>query len=117
MYTSHMENHLKAAGAFATLLDNRFSVFGFRFGINAILDIVPEAGDIVATLLSLYLIWIALRMKLPASKIGLMLWNIFINFVFGLVPFIGDAIYLFRKSNLKNYKILNDFAKNNPSII
>jgi len=108
-----MEKHLKAAGVFAILLDSRFSFFGFKFGINAILDIAPEIGDIVATLLSLYLIWIALKMRLPALKIAHMLWNIFINFVIGLIPFIGDAVYIFRKSNLKNYKILKDYAERN----
>ena len=108
-----MENHLKAAGAFAELLDNRFSFLGYRFGLNAILDIVPEVGDIAATLLSLYLIWIALKMQLPAGKIAKMLWNIFINFVFGLIPFIGDAVYILRKSNLKNYKILKEYAERN----
>ena len=108
-----MENHLKAAGAFAELLDNKFSFFGFRFGINAIIDIIPEAGDIVATILSFYLIWIALKMKLPSVKIAKMFWNIFINFFFGLIPFLGDAVYLLHKSNLKNYKILKDYAEIN----
>ncbi len=104
---------MKAAEIFATLLDSRFSILGYRFGINAIIDIVPEVGDIIATLLSLYLIWIALKMKLPAYKIALMLWNILINFVIGLIPFIGDVIYFFHKSNLKNYKILKDHAERN----
>ncbi len=111
-----MKNHLKAAEVFATLLDSRFSIFGFKFGINAILDIIPEAGDIIATLLSFYLIWIAVQMKLPSRKIVRMLLNIFINFIFGLIPFLGDAIYLFHKSNLKNYKILKEFADKNAIV-
>ncbi|HSW47467.1 MAG TPA: DUF4112 domain-containing protein [Candidatus Saccharimonadales bacterium] len=107
-----MEKHLKAAEIFATLLDSKYSLFGFKFGINTIIDIIPEVGDILATVLSLYLIWIAIKMKLPALKIAHMLWNIFINFIIGLIPFLGDIVYIFRKSNLKNYKILKEHADN-----
>jgi len=108
-----MDNHLKSAEIFATLLDNRFSLFGYKFGVNVILDLIPGGGDLAAFFLSFYLIWLGMRMGLPASKLFHMFWNIFINFVFGLIPFLGDIIYLFRKANLKNYKILKDFAGRN----
>ncbi|MGI8420132.1 MAG: DUF4112 domain-containing protein [Candidatus Levyibacteriota bacterium] len=106
-----MGNHLKAASVLANLLDNQFGFGGFRFGLNSVIDLIPGIGDVVAALLSLYLVWIALEMHLPRLKIVQMLWNILINFLIGLIPFLGDAAYIFRKANLKNLRIIQDYAK------
>jgi len=50
-------------------------------------------------------------MELPRLKIAHMLWNILVNFLIGLIPILGDAAYIFRKANLKNLRILQDYAK------
>jgi hypothetical protein len=107
-----MELHLKSARTFSYLLDNQFSLFGLKLGLNSFLDLIPGFGDAAAALLSLYLVWIALEMELPPLKIVQMLINILINFLIGIIPVIGDAVYIFRKANLKNLKILNDYARN-----
>lgn len=109
LYTNAMDRHLQTAEAFANLLDNQFSVFGIRFGANAVLDLVPEVGDFIAAMLSLYLIWIAVQMKVPFYRIAQMLFNIGLNFVIGLIPIIGDAAYIFRKANMKNLAILQKY--------
>jgi hypothetical protein len=106
-----MEGHLKTATVFAYLLDNQFGFGKIRFGLNSVFDLFPGAGDILAALFSLYLVWIAVEMDLPRLKIAHMLWNILVNFIIGLIPFLGDAVYIFRKANLKNLKILKDYAK------
>src|SRR5476651_2557127 len=105
-----MENHLKAASVFAHLLDNQFSLFGVRFGIAALLELIPEVGDVITLILSLYLIWIALRMELPLAKIIQMVGNVLINFLVGLLPVAGEIFYVVRKANLKNLKILQGYA-------
>src|SRR6266404_3666940 len=101
-----MEAHLKTATVLSYLLDNQFSLFGLRLGLNSFIDLIPGFGDVVAALLSLYLVWIAVEMELPRLKILQMLGNILINFLIGLIPIIGDAAYIFRKPNMKNLKIL-----------
>jgi hypothetical protein len=106
-----MENHLKAASLLAHLLDNQFRLFGFRFGLNGVLGLIPGAGDAVVAILSLYLVWIAIEMELPRIKIVEMIVNIVINFFIGLVPIIGDFADFFHKANLANLKILHDHAK------
>lgn len=109
-----MESHLKAATLFSNLLDNQFALAGVRVGLNSFFDLIPGFGDIVAALLSLYLVWIAVQMELPKFKIAQMVWNILVNFIIGLIPILGDAVYIFRKANMKNLKILKDYAKNHP---
>lgn len=106
-----MENHLKAASVLAHLLDNQFSFFGKKFGLNGVVGLIPGIGDGIIALLSFYLVWIALEMDLPRVKILEMVWNIVINFFIGLIPIIGDFADFFHKANLANLKILHDHAK------
>ena len=106
-----MENHLKTAAILANLLDNQFNFLGFRFGLSAVFELIPEVGDVVTLLLSLYLIWIAVRMELPSVKIAQMILNVLINFIIGLLPIAGEVIYVMRKANMKNLRILQEYSK------
>jgi hypothetical protein len=104
--------HLVFARNLAILLDNRFQIFGLRFGIDPILDIVPGLGDIMGALLSLYLIVIAKKLHIPEEKIALMWRHIIIDFLIGLVPGIGVIGDVFYKSNLKNLRIIEENLPN-----
>jgi hypothetical protein len=107
-----MNKHLRTAEILANLLDNRFKLFGIRFGLSAIIGLLPEIGDMIDAFMSLYLVWIAVQLKVPSGKIAQMLVNIGINFVIGLVPVLGDATYVLRRGNLRNLKIIQDFVAN-----
>jgi hypothetical protein len=106
-----MENHLKVASVVANMLDNQFNFFGFRFGLNGLLGLIPGAGDFITTALSAYIVWIGYQMGLPFSKLIEMVGNVSINFFIGLLPVVGDAVDFFHKANLKNLRILQDYAK------
>lgn len=105
-----MEDQLRIAEALANLLDNQFVLFGRRFGLNGLLGVIPVVGDIIPTVLSLYIVRVGLQMRLPTVKIIEMLWNVLVNFVIGLFPVVGDYIDFFHKANLKNVQILKDYA-------
>ena len=104
-----MENQLYIASLLANLLDNKFNLFGFRFGVSAVIDLIPGLGDIFDVLLSCYIVWIAIQMHIPKTKIAQMIWNILFSFSIGLIPLVGDAVYIFYKPNLRNLKILKSF--------
>lgn len=106
-----MDNYLHAAEELANFLDGKFKFFKFRFGMNGVLGLVPVIGDFLASFLSLYLVWIGIRMHFPATAISQMLANIMTNFIIGLVPVIGDFADFFNHANLKNLKILKQYAK------
>ena len=93
----------------ANLLDNRFSLFGVRFGAAAVFDLIPEFGDMINMFLSFYLVWIGIQMGIPAVKLIEMIVNILINFIIALIPVIGDATYIFRRANMKNLQILQNY--------
>jgi hypothetical protein len=106
-----MERHLDTAEDIAHFLDGKFKFFKFRFGMNGIFGLVPVLGDVVTTLLSLYIVWIGIQMRLPGHAISEMIANIATNFFIGLVPVVGDFIDFFHKANIKNLKILRQYAK------
>ncbi len=106
-----MDKHLKAAEVMAHFLDGRFKVLKLRFGMNGIFGLIPVVGDFMVTFLSLYLVWIGIQMRVPARAITEMLSNILTNFLIGLVPVVGDFVDFFHHANLKNLKILKQYAK------
>lgn len=109
-----MENYLPTATILANILDNQFKVFGIRMGFGTVLDLIPEVGDVVATMLSLYIVWIAIKAKVPPSKLSKMVFNVSINFIFGTIPFLGSIAYIVNRANLKNLEILKNHLETNP---
>lgn len=105
-----MNRHLIFAASLANLLDNQFGFGKYKFGLSAIIDLIPGVGDIIDAAISFYLVWIAINMKVPGLIIFHMVWNILVNFIIGLIPILGDAAYIFRRVNLKNLKLLQDYA-------
>ena len=105
-----VENHLKFADFLAHFLDASFNIGSFRFGASALIDLIPGLGDIVATVLSLYLIWLGVKMEIPTHALARMIGNVLLRFVFGLIPFAGDLAYFFYKTNMKNLDILRQYA-------
>lgn len=104
-----MQNHLSAVRNITKLLDNQINIFGFRFGIDPILGVIPWFGDVISFILSLYTIWIALRLGMPQDRINKMISHIVLDLVMGIIPIIGDVADFIFKANLKNLKMLEDF--------
>jgi hypothetical protein len=97
---------------FAWLLDNAFRVPGtkWRFGLEALLGLVPFAGDMVSGALGLFLLFRALQFKLPKIVIVRMLLNSLLDISIGAIPFLGDAFDFIYKSNTRNMKLFHEYA-------
>src|ERR687887_1185319 len=74
------------------IMDNQFRVpiLGWRFGLNAIIDLIPEFGDIATTIVALYILVSAVRYRVPKITLLRMGLNVAIYFIVGLLPFAGD---------------------------
>ena len=94
--------------ALATLLDTAFIIPGtnLRFGIDALIGLVPGIGDAVTTAVSLWLVKEARALGAPGHLVARMLGNIAIDGVVGAVPLLGDAFDLVWKSNRRNMHLL-----------
>ena len=105
-----LETDLERARLLANWLDAKFSFLGIRFGLDAIVGLVPVVGDTLTALASTYPIWVAERHGLGKTVQARMAMNIFIDWLPGLVPIVGDAIDVAYKANLKNLKLLEAAA-------
>ena len=84
----------------------RIPVLGWRFGLNAIIDLVPGIGDTATSLVALYVLASAVRYRVSKVALLRMGLNIAIYFVVGLVPWAGDLFDAWWKPNLRNLALL-----------
>jgi hypothetical protein len=101
-----MHSHIKIAETLTDLLENRFNIAGFRFGLDPVLGVIPAIGDLIPFFLSFYMIWIAKKLHIPEHKINEMRKNIIVDLFIGFVPLLGDIGDVFYRANSKNLAIL-----------
>ena len=93
----------------AWLLDNSIPVPGTggrRFGIDAIIGLVPGVGDVVSGVLGLLVVWRGSRMGLPRIVVARMLLNTLLDIAIGAIPVIGDAFDLWFKASTRNLALM-----------
>jgi len=106
-----IKKHLDIARTLAKLLDSRFEFFGIKFGFDSILELIPGVGDIIAVIVSLYIVLVAYRIQLPLSRLFKMCLNIIFDFAIGIFPVVGPIGTIFFRSNQMNIKIIDQFLK------
>jgi len=96
--------------AFATLLDTAFLIPGtnIRFGLDALIGLVPGVGDAITTLMSLYIVREARALGAPRLLIARMLANVAIDGVVGAVPVLGDIFDVTWRANRRNIALLQE---------
>jgi hypothetical protein len=87
-------------------LDAKFSVGGMRFGLQGVIGLLPIGGDAVATMLGLYPLVVAYRHKLGGEVMARLVGNLVLEFVIGLLPWVGDYADVWFKANLRNLAVL-----------
>jgi hypothetical protein len=97
--------------ALAALLDTAILVPGtnFRFGLDALIGLVPGIGDAVTTLLSLYIVREARALGAPRRLVWRMLGNVALDGVVGAVPLAGDVFDVMWRANRRNVALLRDW--------
>ena len=79
----------------------------FRFGLNSVIGLAPGVGDAALALISLYIVFEAVRLGLPTSKVARMLVNVAIEAALGSIPVLGDLFDVVWKANLRNIDIID----------
>jgi hypothetical protein len=100
------QRDLQNVDRFANLLDTQFEFAGIRFGLDAIIGLVPVLGDSISALIALYPLYVAQQHKLPFLVRARMFLNISIDWLIGLIPFLGDLFDVGFKANIRNARIL-----------
>jgi len=94
------------------LLDDLFRVpvLGWRFGLDALVGLIPGIGDTGTALASFYILASAVRHGVPKTTLLRMGLNIGFDYVLGSLPLVGDVADAFWKSNQKNIALLRKRA-------
>jgi hypothetical protein len=97
----------------AVLLDSAFRVpgTGIRFGLDAVIGLVPGIGDLSTPVFAAVLLLQGVRMRLPLVVQARMVLNAGIDLLIGLVPVLGDLADIGWKANLKNLELLERHAR------
>jgi hypothetical protein len=89
-------------------LDDCLTIPGtrFRFGLDAIIGLLPVAGDVVAAGISALTIARAARAGVPRRVLLTMVRNVVVDFAGGLIPGLGDVFDTLFKSHRRNFELL-----------
>lgn len=104
---------LDALRRWAVLLDSAFRIpgTGIRFGLDAIIGLIPGLGDISTPAFAGLLLLQAVRLRLPIVVQARMVLNAAFDMLIGLVPILGDLADVGWKANLRNLALLERHAR------
>ncbi len=93
-------------------LDGLFRVpgTGWRFGLDALVGLIPNYGDMATSLVSFYILIAGVRYGVPKITLLRMAANIALDYVIGAIPLAGDAFDFFYKSNQRNLQLIRERA-------
>jgi hypothetical protein len=107
------QERLARLDTLATLLDTAVLIPGtnIRFGLDAVIGLVPGIGDTITTVLSLFIVHEAYQLGAPRRVIARMIANVALDGVVGSVPLVGDAFDVMWRANKRNMTILRDWLE------
>ena len=94
------------------LMDDLIKIPGinWRFGLDALVGLIPGFGDTATSLVSFYILVSAVRYRVPKVTLLRMGLNIAIDYLLGSVPLVGDVFDAWWKSNQMNVALLSKRA-------
>lgn len=100
------------------LLEGLITIPGLnrKVGLDVILDFIPVAGPTIAAAMGGWMMWEARNLGMTKSHMLRMAGNIGIDYLLGLVPWIGAVPDFFFRSNTRNLKMIKRFMdRHHPS--
>ena len=94
--------------ALERVMEGLFTIPGTsrKAGLDVVLDFVPVVGPTAAAALGTYLAWEARNLGMPKSAVVRMAGNIGVDWLFGMIPFVGAVPDFFFRSNTRNLRII-----------
>jgi Domain of unknown function (DUF4112) len=92
----------------ARLLDSAFQVPGtrYRWGLDALIGLVPGIGDAIGAVLSGIIILEAARLGASKATLARMMANVALDTIVGEIPVLGDLFDAGWKANNRNMALL-----------
>ena len=94
--------------ALENLLEGMFVIPGInrRVGLDAIVGLLPIAGDAITAAMGFYLVWEARNLGMPKWQLWRMAGHVGVDTLLGAVPLAGDLFDLLYRSNSRNLRII-----------
>jgi len=98
-----------SVGQISRWMDTAFELplVGWRFGLDAIIGLIPGLGDAATTVVSLYLLALAGRAGVPKITLARMGLNVAVDMILGALPLVGDVFDIWWKANQRNAMLLD----------
>jgi uncharacterized protein DUF4112 len=95
------------------ILDSAVAIPGtrYRFGLDAIVGLVPGIGDAIGAVFSIYIIFQAARMGVPRTTLTRMIGNVAVDTLIGEIPILGDVFDVGFKSNIRNLSLIEQHVQ------
>jgi hypothetical protein len=99
---------LRSIRALARVLDDAVGIPGtrWRFGLDAVMDLIPGVGDVAGVAISGYLLLQAARLGASRWTLARMAGNIAVDALVGALPGIGVIFDGAWKANRRNVRLL-----------
>lgn len=97
----------------ARLMDSQFRIPGteIRFGLDALIGLIPGAGDLSTFAVSGYMLIIMARNGASGYVLARMVMNVMVDAIVGSIPFIGDLFDIAFKANTRNMRLMQQYYK------
>ncbi|WP_292164969.1 DUF4112 domain-containing protein [Mesorhizobium sp.] len=107
----------------SALLDSRWRIPGtsVRFGLDALVGLVPILGDAATSIVSAYIVLRARSCGAGNFLVARMLGNVLLDAIVGSVPILGSIFDVYFKANNRNIRLLRqhlakaDISSRRPS--
>jgi hypothetical protein len=101
------EFELRQLDWLADLMDTRILIPGtdIGMGLDGVIGLIPGIGDTATLLVSGYILHKA-RPHVSPVIMSRMIWNVFVDWAVGIIPFFGDIFDVGWKANRKNVDML-----------
>jgi hypothetical protein len=98
---------------FAWWLDSSIPLPGtrFRFGLDALIGLVPGLGDLAGLALSSYVLAEAARLGVSRAVLLRMGLNVALETLIGAIPIVGDIFDAVWKANQRNVRLLGSYVE------
>ncbi|WP_262694370.1 DUF4112 domain-containing protein [Kordiimonas aquimaris] len=108
------EKRVRRVQNLAQLLDRKYRIPGtrFRFGLDALIGLIPGVGDTITAVLAGWIIYQAHKCGVPFSIKLRMAVNVFIDWFIGLIPLLGDLFDIGWQANYRNAQLLSGYLEN-----
>lgn len=113
-----IEKALSRLDRLAHLLDDQFELplVKTRIGLDPIIGLIPGGGDWVTWVVSLYILFEAVLLRVPLKVIARIGTNVTADLLLGYAPGVGDVADVFFKANRRSVGAIIDHfdGKNDP---